>query len=53
MESMSRKCSGLSLKEEKERTMTTRDRFIRVMRWQEVDRVPNMDFGYWDETITT
>jgi len=49
---MSRKCPGLSLKEEKERTMTTRERFNEVMHWQETDRVPNMDFGYWDETIT-
>ncbi len=34
------------------RTMTTRERFNKVMHWQGVDRVPNMDFGYWDETIT-
>jgi len=32
--------------------MTTRERFNEVMHWQEADRVPNMDFGYWDETIT-
>lgn len=32
--------------------MTTQERFNRVMHWQETDRVPNMDFGYWDETIT-
>jgi len=45
-------CFGLPLKEEKERTMTTRERFNKVMHWQEADRVPNMDFGYWDETVT-
>ena len=33
--------------------MTTRERFNKVMHWQKPDRVPNMDFGYWDETITT
>lgn len=32
--------------------MTTRERFNRVMHWQKPDRVPNMDFGYWTETIT-
>ncbi len=31
--------------------MTTRERFNRVMRRQKPDRVPDMDFGYWDETI--
>lgn len=31
--------------------MTTRERFNRVLHWQKPDRVPNMDFGYWDETI--
>lgn len=31
--------------------MTTRERFNKVMHWQKPDRVPNMDFGYWDETI--
>lgn len=33
--------------------MTTRERFNKVMHWKEADRVPNMDFGYWDETIAT
>ena len=32
--------------------MTTRDRFNKVLHWQKPDRVPNMDFGYWDDTIT-
>ncbi len=32
--------------------MTTQERFNKVMHWQEPDRVPNMDFGYWEETIT-
>ncbi|MDZ7332361.1 MAG: uroporphyrinogen decarboxylase family protein [candidate division KSB1 bacterium] len=31
--------------------MTTQERFYRVMHWQKPDRVPNMEFGYWDETI--
>jgi len=31
--------------------MTTRERFQRVLHWQKPDRVPNMEFGYWDETI--
>jgi len=31
--------------------MTTRERFNRVLHWQKPDRVPNMDFGYWDQTI--
>jgi uroporphyrinogen decarboxylase len=31
--------------------MTTRERFNKVLHWQKPDRVPNMDFGYWDETI--
>lgn len=31
--------------------MTTRERFNKVMHWQKPDRVPNMEFGYWDETI--
>ncbi len=31
--------------------MTTRERFYKVLHWQTPDRVPNMDFGYWTETI--
>ena len=31
--------------------MTTQERFNRVMHFQKPDRVPNLDFGYWDETI--
>ncbi len=34
-----------------ERTMTARERFNRVMHRQKPDRVPDMEFGYWDETI--
>lgn len=30
---------------------TIRERFNAVMRWQKVKQVPNMDFGYWSETI--
>ena len=32
-------------------SMTTRERFNRVLQWQKPDRVPNMDFGYWPETL--
>ena len=31
--------------------MTTRERFLRVFHWQAPDRLPNLEFGYWDETI--
>lgn len=31
--------------------MTTQERYYRIMHWQKPDRVPNMEFGYWDETI--
>ncbi len=31
--------------------MTTRERFQKVMHWQSPDHIPNMEFGYWDETI--
>ncbi|MFA5858868.1 MAG: uroporphyrinogen decarboxylase family protein [Elusimicrobiota bacterium] len=31
--------------------MNARERFNKVMHWQKADRVPNMDFGYWNETI--
>ncbi len=31
--------------------MTTRERFNKVMHWQKPDRLPNWEFGYWDETI--
>jgi len=30
---------------------TTRERFYKVMHGQKADRIPNMEFGYWDETI--
>ncbi len=32
-------------------TMTHRERFNRVMHFQEVDRIPNEEFGYWGETL--
>ena len=35
---------------EKKQT-STQERFSRVFHWQKPDRVPNMDFGYWNETI--
>jgi len=31
--------------------MTTRERFKKVMHFEKPDRVPNMDFGYWSQTI--
>jgi len=31
--------------------MTTRERFNKVFRWEKPDRVPDMEFGYWDKTI--
>jgi uroporphyrinogen decarboxylase len=36
----------------KERTvMTHRERFARVMRFETPDRIPNEEFGYWEETL--
>ncbi|MCX7044861.1 MAG: hypothetical protein NTX50_05135 [Candidatus Sumerlaeota bacterium] len=31
--------------------MTLRERWRRVMHYQTVDRLPNMEFGYWAETL--
>ena len=31
--------------------MTSRERFLRCMHFQTVDRVPHWEFGYWDETL--
>jgi uroporphyrinogen decarboxylase len=31
--------------------VNTRERFQKIMHWREPDRVPNMEFGYWEETI--
>lgn len=31
--------------------LTPRERFLRCMHFQTVDRVPHWEFGYWDETI--
>ena len=31
--------------------MTTREAFLRCMRFQSVDRVPNFELGYWGQTI--
>jgi hypothetical protein len=28
--------------------LTTRERFRRTMHYQAVDRIPHMEFGYWD-----
>jgi hypothetical protein len=33
-------------------TMTDRERFVRQMHYQPVDRCFNMEFGYWDENFT-
>ncbi len=32
-------------------TMTPRERFVRCMHFQTVDRVPHMEFGFWTETM--
>jgi uroporphyrinogen-III decarboxylase len=32
--------------------MNDRERFLRTMTYQDVDRVPFWDFGFWDETLT-
>jgi len=31
--------------------MQVRERFLKVMNYEKVDKVPNFDFGYWPETI--
>ena len=31
--------------------MTTRERFLKVFRWDVPDRLPDLEFGYWDETF--
>ncbi len=31
--------------------MTPRERFLKVFHYQEVDRVPDCEFGYWGETL--
>jgi len=31
--------------------MTHRERFLRTYRFEQVDHVPDMEFGYWDETF--
>ncbi len=33
--------------------MNTRERFLRVFHYQSIDAVPNLEFGYWDETFLT
>lgn len=33
--------------------LTNRERFRRVMHYQNVDRIPNFEFGYWNETLPT
>ncbi len=32
-------------------TLTDRERFVRQMHYQPVDRTFNMEFGYWDENF--
>ena len=32
-------------------TMTLRERWTRAMHFERVDRLPNVEFGYWDETL--
>jgi len=31
--------------------MTSRERFLRVFHYQEVDHVPDCEFGYWEDTL--
>ena len=31
--------------------MNQRERFLRTFSFQKVDRVPDFEFGYWDETL--
>jgi uroporphyrinogen decarboxylase len=31
--------------------MTLRQRWLRTMNYQKVDKLPNMEFGYWEETL--
>ena len=31
--------------------MTNRERFLRVMHFQPVNRIPDHEFGYWDDTL--
>ena len=31
--------------------MTERERFRAVLHFEDVDRVPNVEIGYWDETL--
>jgi len=33
--------------------MNARERFYRTMHFQPIDRVPDEEFGYWDETLRT
>ncbi|MDR1950269.1 MAG: hypothetical protein LBQ38_12825 [Spirochaetaceae bacterium] len=32
-------------------TMTPKERFLKILSFEPVDRIPLMDFGYWEETI--
>jgi len=32
--------------------MTLRERWLGQMQYERVDRIPNFEFGYWDETLT-
>jgi hypothetical protein len=31
--------------------MTTRERFNTTLHWRKPDRIPNMEFGYWEQTL--
>jgi len=35
----------------RDESMTLRERWRRTMQFQKVDRIPNFEFGYWDETL--
>ena len=32
-------------------SLTLRERFLRTMRFDKVDRIPHFEFGYWQETL--
>ncbi len=33
--------------------MTDRERWLRTFTFQEIDHVPDIEFGYWDDTFPT
>ncbi len=45
------KAYGLLAPPTRDTGYTHRERWLRTMRFQSVDRIPNWEFGYWDETL--